>query len=114
VETVNEFVDCMKGMVKEARAALTKTKEDMARYYNQQRMLAPMYSPGDKVFLDASNIKTTCPSPKPLHHYIGPFPVVRTVRSHTYHLKLPTSMNHIHLTFHVVKLLPAPQDPIPG
>jgi hypothetical protein len=30
VETVNEFVDCMKGTVEEAKAALTKAKEDMA------------------------------------------------------------------------------------
>lgn len=66
----------MKGTVEEAKVALTKAKEDMARYYNWQRIQAPVYSPGDKVFLDASNIKTTRPSPKLSHRYLGPFPIV--------------------------------------
>jgi transposase InsO family protein len=35
VEVVNEFADCMKSTLEEARAALTKSKDDMARYYNQ-------------------------------------------------------------------------------
>jgi transposase InsO family protein len=35
VEAVNEFADRMKSMLEEARAALAKSKDDMARYYNQ-------------------------------------------------------------------------------
>jgi hypothetical protein len=33
-ETANEFVDQMKSTLDEARAALQKSKDDMARYYN--------------------------------------------------------------------------------
>jgi hypothetical protein len=33
-ETANEFVDQMKSTLEEARAALQKSKDDMARYYN--------------------------------------------------------------------------------
>jgi hypothetical protein len=51
VETVNKFVDWMKGTIEEVKATLTKAKEDMARYYNWWRTPAPMYSLGDKVFL---------------------------------------------------------------
>ena len=35
VETVNEFKDCMEAPLEEAKSALTKAKDDMARYYNQ-------------------------------------------------------------------------------
>jgi len=35
LEAVNEFADWMKSLLDEARAALAKLKEDMARYYNQ-------------------------------------------------------------------------------
>jgi Tfp pilus assembly protein PilE len=35
LEAVNEFADHMKSTLNEAKAALMKSKEDMARYYNQ-------------------------------------------------------------------------------
>jgi hypothetical protein len=35
LEVVNKFTDHMKSALNEAKAALTKLKEDMARYYNQ-------------------------------------------------------------------------------
>ena len=49
----------MKEVLDEAKAALTQSKDDMARYYDQRHTLAPNYQPGDKVYLDASNIQTT-------------------------------------------------------
>ena len=76
VESVNDFVSRMKSMMDEARAALLKAKDDMPRYYNQRRVPTPVYTPGDKVFLDSSDIKTTRPSPKLAHCYLGPYPVV--------------------------------------
>jgi Integrase zinc binding domain len=36
VKAVNEFADHMKSTLEEARAALAKSKDDMARYYNQR------------------------------------------------------------------------------
>jgi hypothetical protein len=33
---------------------------------------------------------------------------------HYYRLKLPVSMRCLHLVFHIVKLLPAPKEDIPG
>ena len=53
LESVNEFTDRMKSTLAEAKAALVKSKGDMARYYNQRRTAAPKYNPGDRVFLDA-------------------------------------------------------------
>jgi hypothetical protein len=59
LEAINEFADRMKSLLDEARATLAKSKEDMARYYNQHRTPAPNFAVGKKVFLDASNISTT-------------------------------------------------------
>jgi len=114
VESVNEFRDRMKSTLEEAKAALAKSKEDMARYYNQRRSAAPEYKPGDKVYLDASDIHTTRPSKKLSHKRLGPFLVERKVGNGAYRLRLPLSMKRFHPVFNVVKLTLAPADPIPG
>lgn len=51
----------------------------MERYYNQRHSPAPEYQSGDKVYLDASDIKTTRPSKKLAHWYLGPFVVQRQI-----------------------------------
>ena len=76
----------MKDTLSEAQAALAKSKNDMAYYYNQHHTPAPTFTAGDKVFLDASNIHMTCPSKKLSHCFLGPFPVVHPVGSHAYRL----------------------------
>ena len=43
LETVNEFQDQMDSALLEARSALGKAKEDMARYYNQRWVPAPEF-----------------------------------------------------------------------
>jgi len=90
LESVNEFADRMKLALEEAKAALTKAKDDMARYYNQKRLPAPTYKPGDLVYLDASDISTTRPSRKLSHRRLGPFSVERQVSRHAYRLRLPS------------------------
>jgi len=49
----------MKTAAEEAKAALSKAKDDMARYYNQRWLPTPTYAAGDMVYLDASDIHTT-------------------------------------------------------
>ena len=114
VEAVNEFADWMKATLEEAKSALTKSKDEMARYYNQRRTPAPVFNPGDKVFLDASDIHTTQPSKNLSHRRLGPYPVVCRVGSNAYRLVLPPSMSRLHLVFNVIKLTLAPIDPIAG
>ena len=114
IESANEFTDRMKLALEEAKAALNKAKDDMARYYNQRRLPTPVYKPGDLVYLDASNITTTRPSRKLSHRQLGPFPIERQVSRHAYKLRLPFSMRKLHLVFNVVKLTTAPADLIAG
>ena len=67
IESINEFKEWMKDTLDEAKAALVKSKNEMAKYYNWKRTPAPDYQPGDRVYLDASDIQTTWPSKKLSH-----------------------------------------------
>ncbi len=42
----NKFTDRMRLATEEAKAALTKAKDDMACYYNQRRLPTPTYCKG--------------------------------------------------------------------
>ena len=53
--------------MKEAKVALVKSKDNMAKYYDWKRIPALDYQPRDKVYLDASNIQMTRPSWKLSH-----------------------------------------------
>jgi len=114
LETVNEFTERMRTAIEEAKSAIRKAQDDMKRYYDCRRTPAPVFNPGDKVFLDALDIRTTHPSQKLSHRRLGPFIVERRIGPMAYRLKLPHWMKQLHLVFNVVKLTPAPDDPIPG
>src|ERR1700684_1023606 len=86
----------MDDTLNEAKAALVKSKDDMAKYYNRRRTPAPEYQPGDKVYLDTSDIHTTRPSRKLSHRRLSPFPVVKKVGNSATRLCLPPSMSRLH------------------
>ena len=67
VESVNEFTERMRSTLEEAKLDLAKSKDNMARYYNQRCVPVPEYQSGDKVYLDASDVSTTRPSRKLSH-----------------------------------------------
>jgi hypothetical protein len=51
---------------------------------NQRCLPTPIFNPGDKVFLDASNIHTTQPSKKFSHPCLGPYSVKCQVSLNAY------------------------------
>jgi len=67
LETVNEFTERMRTAIDKAKSVIHKAQDDMKRYYDQRRTPAPVFKPGDKVFLDALDIRTTRSSQKLLH-----------------------------------------------
>jgi len=111
---VNEFTERIRMAIEEAKSAICKAQEDMKRYYDRRRTPALVFNPGDKVFLDTSDIRTTCPSQKLSHRRLGPFVVERRIGPMAYRLKLPYRMKQLHLVFNVVKLTPALDDLITG
>ena len=112
-ENAAAFRDRLEESLSEAKAALTKAKEEYARYYNRRREPAPDFAPGDWVLLDASDIRTDRPSTKFASLRLGPFKVVEAVGTGAYRLELPESMRRLHPVFPVVKLFPMPPDPFP-
>jgi len=67
LETVNEFTERMRMAIEEAKFTICKAQDDMKRYYDRRRTLALVFNPGDKVFLNASDIWTTRPLQKLSH-----------------------------------------------
>jgi len=104
LEMVNKFMERMKSATEETKSAIRKTQEDMMRYYNQKRTPASVFKPGDQIYLDASDIKTTRPSPKLSHCRLGPFKIERQVGPLAYRLKLSHRMRQLYPVFNVVKL----------
>jgi len=43
LETVNEFIKRMESATEEAKSVIRKAQEDMTRYYNRRRSLAPVF-----------------------------------------------------------------------
>jgi len=113
LEMVNEFTKRMESATEEAKSTIRKAQEDMMRYYNRRRSLAPVFQPGDWVYLDASDIKTTRLSLKLSHRRLGPFEIKHQVGPLAYRLKLPHGLRQLHPVFNMVKLSAAPDDPIP-
>jgi hypothetical protein len=114
LESVNEFTDRMALGIEEAKAALTKAKDEYTMYYNHWREPAPVFAPGDKVWLDGSDIATKRLSSKLSHRHLGPFVIEASVGLGAYRLALPPHFCHLHPIFPVVKLSPAPPNPILG
>jgi hypothetical protein len=67
LESVNDFAERIALGIEEAKAALTKVKDEYAMFYNRRREPAPVFAPGDKVWLDGSDIATNRPSSKLSH-----------------------------------------------
>jgi len=113
LEMVNKFTKRIESTTEKAKSVIHKVQEDMTRYYNRRRSPAPIFKPGDQVYLDASDIKTTHPSPRLSHRRLGPFEIECQVGPLAYRLKLPHGLRQLHPVFNVVKLSAAPDDPIP-
>ena len=69
LESVNKFKEQMETALKEAKVALVKSKDDMAKYmyYNQERTSALHYQPRDKVYLDAVRGSGHCRNSRQQH-----------------------------------------------
>jgi hypothetical protein len=114
VEAANDFVGRIKSTVEEAKAALTKARDEMTLYYNRHREQAPEYKVGDLVYVSAEDFRTTRPSQKLSHRYLGPWPITAKVSPSAFRVRLPRLYSRVHPVFGVIKLMPAPPDPVEG
>ncbi len=90
--------------IQEARRAAQAAITHAQSLYKDSPRFQP-YQEGDKVWLDARNLKTTHPSFKLAPKRYGPFPIIRKISATTYALKLPPQWK-IHPVFHASLLMP--------
>jgi hypothetical protein len=91
-----------------AQAAITHAQS----LYKDSPRFQP-YQEGEKVWLDAQNLKTTHPSFKLSPKRYGPFLITKKISATTYALKLPSQWR-IHPVFHASLLMPYKETPIHG
>ena len=77
------------------------------------RIAATAFQPGDLVWVDGRNWRTTRPSRKLENKHHGPCHVIRTIGTHAYELDIPATIQK-HRTFPVSLLQAAAEDPLPG
>ncbi|MBW0565337.1 hypothetical protein O181_105052 [Austropuccinia psidii MF-1] len=56
------------------------------RYADKSRASPPVFNPGDMVWLSSKNIKSTRPTKTLSEGWLGPFPILKKVSTHAYHL----------------------------
>ncbi|MBW0560863.1 hypothetical protein O181_100578 [Austropuccinia psidii MF-1] len=66
------------------------------------------------VWLSSKKIKSTRPTKKLSERWLGPFPILKKVSTHAYHLKLPSQWKSIHPVFHISLLEPVKTSTIPN
>jgi len=97
----------------EMKENIKKALERHAQYFDTKVIPQPDFQIGEKVWLDARDLRTSRPAQKLDYKRVGPYPVLEKVGTRSYRLGLPKSMK-IHPVFHVELLERHRADPIPG
>ncbi len=100
-----QFADTMAHTIEDTKKNLLKAQEQMKAQADKHRADAPVYSPGDKVWLSTENLRLTRASKKLTEKFIGPFSVVEMVGSNAVKLKLPKTMK-IHPVVNISRVKP--------
>ncbi|MBW0593599.1 hypothetical protein O181_133314, partial [Austropuccinia psidii MF-1] len=93
---------------RELEASINRFK----RYADKSRASSPYFNPGEMVCLSSKNIKSNRPTKSLSERWLGPFPILKKVSTHSYHLKLPSQWKSIHPVFHISLLEPVKKSTI--
>jgi len=105
VESATEFVERIKKVHEEVKAALKKTQEEMKRYADRGRKETEKWKKGDRVLLSTKDLVfKERPSKKLTKRYVGPYAIEEVVFSNVVKLRLPSSMR-IHLVVNVSRIV---------
>jgi len=103
---VENFVEKMKKIQEEAKAALKKTQEDMRKYTNRKRLDVDKYKVGDLVMLSTKDLKYQMVerrTKKLTERFVSPYKIKKIVSSNAVKLELPSTVR-IHLVVNVSRI----------
>jgi len=103
----------LKDIHEHCRAEMLRAQHRFSEQADKHRKPGHSFKPGDLVWLDARHIQTQRPSRKLDSRRLGPFKVLESIGSHAFRLDLPATMS-VHNVFHICRLTPAANDPLPG
>jgi hypothetical protein len=78
-ETAEQFITRMKELGERATQALEKANSQMKKQFDKHHQSPCKYSIGDKVWLEATNLKTKQPTKKMDNKQVGPFKILKKV-----------------------------------
>ena len=96
----------MKRVRLDAEAALRQAAERMKAAYDKHTRPSLDLNPGDQVYLESTNLKTSRPTKKLDDKRLGPFKVKRKVGDASYELAIPDTWPGIHPVYHESYLTP--------
>jgi hypothetical protein len=105
-----DFIQRLQDATEFAQAAIAMAQEIQQTQANRHRTASPRYKPGDWVYLNLKNVKTSRPCKK-LDWLHAKYQVVEEINPHAYKLDVP---GRIHPVFHVDLLRPVADDPLPS
>ncbi|MBW0554495.1 hypothetical protein O181_094210 [Austropuccinia psidii MF-1] len=104
----------MQSVQKDVKRELGVSINRFKRYADKSRASPPIFNPGDMLWLSSNNSKSTRPTKQLSERWLGPFPILKKISTHAYHLKLPSQWNSIHPVFHISFLEPVKTSAIPN
>jgi len=89
------FMEKMKKIQKEAKAALSKAQEEMKKYTDRKRTEVDNYKVGDLVMLSTKNLKYQIvrrKTEKLIERFVGPYKIKKIVSLNIVELELPNTV----------------------
>ena len=93
------------------RKILLRNGDCMKRTADRRRRPAPLYQPGQKVWLSTQDLPIHVVSRKLAPRFVDPFPGSKVIGPSAVHLHLPWSLR-VHPTFHVSQIKPVKDSPM--
>jgi len=101
-----KFVERIRNVQEEAKAALQKAQEDMKQYVDRERGEVVEYRVGDLVLLSTKDLKYQMArrhTEKFTEHFVGPYKVKAIISSNAIELELPSTVK-IHLVVNISRV----------
>jgi len=105
VESATAFIERMKKVHEEAKAALRKTQEEMKKYADRGRKETEVWKKEDRILLSTKDLVfKERPTKKLTERYVGSYAIEEVVSSNAVKLQLPSSMR-IHPVINVSRIV---------